>query len=162
MNKYLILLGLVLLASLSFAQGWMQYVEGRYSCTYDYNYHLLELLGPGCEILTEDEFFEAIDTYFECRGCMLDNVYMMMSSAGCSRAPTDPALFRSSMSLFNSKALLFRQMYVAKIRECLADPRCLCTSEDILEDMGDFRSDYAKCAGENPECREPEEGGHDE
>lgn len=175
MNKYLILLGLVLLASLSFAadgpSNWMQSVEGRYSCMYDYNYWQLELIGPGCEIIGEDEYFDIIDTYFECEGCMIDNLGMMMSSAGCSRAPTNPALFRSQMGAFNANNLAFRQIFLSKIRGCIAGTlRCDCGGEGtnrefILAEMREFNADYRSCLigeEEPPYCREPEEGGEED
>lgn len=174
MDKYLILLGIVALTALSFAgdggpQNWMQSVQGRYSCMYDYNYEMLGLIGPGCEIIGEDEYMRLLRTYFECDDCMYWDTYLMYMVGGCRLdgdgdevealvvdGPDPATIFRYGMAAFNSDSAAFRAIFLASIRECLANPdECDCDSGEIYGGLFEIRSNYLSCIGDQPYCRPP-------
>lgn len=161
MNKYLILLGVVLLASLSFAQGdnWMQYVEWRYGCAFDYNYDLWDMVIPGgCEI-GDIEDWELLDDYlFENEGSMGDSLETMYYAAECEEdGGANPTEFRSAMLSFNTNNLLFKQKFLSLVRGCLTDTiECDCSEEHMMEDLAFMLSEYKGCLNDRePYCWEP-------
>ncbi len=162
MNKYLILLGLVLIASLSFAgkggpENWMQISEGNYDCMYKYNLDLLNLIGPSCYIITEGQYFSIYDTYFDSKGGMFGAMEEMYYYSGCD-GPVSPSDFKSGMLLFNTNNVAFKQIYLANIKECVADPGCYCSKGEVLGYLNEFKSSYQGCVSDRAYCVEPMTG----
>jgi len=172
MNKYLISLGLMLIASLSFADedsgpaNWMQSLQGRYACMYDYNYNMLELIGPECEIIDDGQYFDILDTYFTCEDCMYADTYDMYVAGDCSpedgevgvllAEPNPTAMFRSAMNAFNSDSAAFKRIFLADVRGCLADPEgCDCDRGEIQGLLSTIRSSYMECVSERPYFQPP-------
>lgn len=174
MNKYLILLGLVLIASLSFAQpeNWMQSVEYRYGCMFEYNDYLLDEAVDGCT-MGEDNY-NMLSDYMWCGGkgitvstCMDNDLFGMFRAADCpmveprSEAEVDganPAIFRTYMSGFNANNFLFKQKFNSLVRECIAGTLigCTCDREDLLGDLQGARATYMACLNERePYCWSP-------
>lgn len=171
MDKFMIALGIALLAGLSFAvdevdggpDNWMQVVEWRYGCMFDYNWELFDMVIPGgCVIGGEDDWGE-LDSYMDCylerETCMEYALEDMYYAAECeSDGGANPTAFRSAMLSFNMNNFLFKQKFVSLIRGCLAGTvKCECTREHMIEDLGYATISYRQCLNnEEPWCWDPE------
>lgn len=162
MDKYLILLGMMLLASLSFAGeipvvNWMQYVEGRYACMVFYDGGLFQLAstdGEGsCRMGTEDQRNQMLTIWSMGEGNTIVKYFEGMAvDSGCSGKPNQLA-FRSDMLGFNMLNAQFRGIFLSALRSCLAgEDECTCDRGEIVALMNTIRTNYMTCIS-IPGCR---------
>ncbi len=151
MNKYLILLGLVLIASLSFAKGgpdnWMQSVQGKYSCNALYIEHLYGL-AHDYKMGTIDQR-NALLTY---GSGSYGRVYgPMYAYAGCGGSE-DLSSFHSQMISYNSEVSSFNQIFTSVLKGYLTShPGDI---SDIRTFLSNEMSSYRECIASNPFCVE--------
>lgn len=159
MDKCLILLGIALIASLPFAveedggpENWMQLVQGRYSCAFDYDYSLFFFAWEMCGMDSVQ-----LGYYLNGEGDqdgLDDFVYYMGIDAGCELPDPSPAAFRPDMMGFNTLNYQFKSRFLSMMRGCIAGTEyCECDREDIISMLSAYYSSYLGCVSERPYCR---------
>lgn len=159
--KKLILLGILLLAGLSFAYtlappNWMEYSVNRYVCNYAYNEYgyingtyVVGLMGIaetydncsdpeywGCDAMNTSTG----DMEYAMNG---ESGWDICEYAGCYGSERMSVTgFRSSMLGYNVAAASFKSYFLAGLRAYLADDG---DREAVLEDLQDARSDSLLC-----------------
>jgi hypothetical protein len=158
MNTKMLMLGILLIAGLSFAQNWMEYSVNRYGCNYIYNSKGWNEIGLNSIAVDYDETVEcegdwnlrAMDGYREDMSWALwdDGEDEMCYHSGCwySGEGTSVTEFRSSMIEYNVAAAGFKAEFLSGLRTCLADGG---SRADILEDLQDARADYLDCLADS-------------
>lgn len=146
--KKLILLGILLLAGLSFARtpmNWMQSVEGRYYCDWIYNGQNLYDYSTGPLGATPQQLSQ-MSNYLYGNGIpgMAGELYDMYYAAECPPSEgTDPVEFRQSLLAYNMNAAGFKSVFLQVLRNCIiAHPA---ERTHIMEEMASFRAGYTGC-----------------
>lgn len=155
MKAYL-LLGLLLLASFSFARiepNWMMYSADNYGCNYYYhgkgwddgtiglgdiaNEYYTQCERPGCWDIEE------LASYLEDMSWAVwdEGETGMCEYSGCRSRPST-ANFRSSMLAFNAAAFGFNSEFNAGVRRYIAAGG---SRAGILEDIADAKADHRDC-----------------
>jgi hypothetical protein len=152
MSKYMLLLGMMLVASLSFAasaENWMQSVQGRYDCNMNYHYDLWYIANEWSMGTSGQR--DTLDGYYDdMRDLSWGDMYQ---DAGCG--PYDPyvSAFRSDMAAFNGYASSFKQTFNSILREYVtAHPT---DRETIMGELNVERDDYIDCIRNNHFCSSP-------
>jgi hypothetical protein len=158
MNTKMLMLGILLLAGLSFAlptPSWMTYTESRYSCNYYYNeqgYIDTGLLGivytydPGIHYWAQSDMendLQNMEGHVWGRGGMWDT--------GCDSP--NAALFRTNMLAYNADSALYKSRFLAGLRAYITAVPINRTP--VMADMQVAMEDYKFCLSDIGQCHLP-------
>lgn len=159
MNSKMLMLGILLLAGLSFANGgpqnWMQTAQARYNC------NLMYVGGPGHSLMNIAQTDLSACGYFDCGEMQTDIMFLiqilfsrdsMCENAGCYIDPgPDPEGFRSNMLAYSARSAHFKSFFLSGMRAYLADADAG-EKAYAYEVMQSGLSSYRECLALNRYC----------
>ena len=160
MNTKLLMLGILIITGLSFAEAppnWMEYAVNRYGCNYYYNWNGWDSLTGLWRLVGN---YDGSCEYWGCTDMGIDLDAMnravwdkeedkMCYHSGCwyEGEGTSTTDFRSSMLEYNVAAVDFKSHFLFGLRAYLAEnPE---DRSDILADLQDSKADYRDCLADS-------------
>jgi hypothetical protein len=156
MNKFMLMLGLLLIIGLSFARPtWTQAVEGRYYCSFEYSNDLYLIADDmvDAERLSSEEcnlHDMYSDLYFYTEPLsMFYSLEDMYDAADCGPDIMEDPIphFRAAMRSYNSMSADFRAMFNQCVRSYLQEGG---DRGDLVSALSSAREDYLGCV-RNPD-----------
>jgi hypothetical protein len=159
MNKFALMLGILLLAGLSFAQEWMGYVATRYVCSSYYNlggYDRPIIPYAGLNFIANNYFnsdyrcfdYRAMDGYADAMNGEIWGKNSMCENSGCIGEESVSGL-RSNMLSYNMDAAQFRALFLSGVRYCMSAYPREYPRETVLGWLNEAKMGYHLCLLEN-------------
>ena len=172
MNTKMLMLGILLIAGLSFARitpdNWMTHVETRYYCDEMYSAKGYSEEMPGLSYIAFSDYdFDteyaciderAMDGYLDAMDAAIREEDGMCDNSGCNLGEPSATGFRSNMLYYNTNAAQFKALFLQGVRACMAGHPTEYPRATVAGWLNSAKAGYLACLSEEGLCDSCESG----